>query len=160
MSKSKVRAPILSFDQIDALRSLLRIDFARGLKQALEEHNPSVKLSTMETAVIILELTEYMTELEAPLLIHSLFMDMTGEEPAQCPLANDEYGFLAKLLTIPMKTSDFPGVADTEIMPLLTSIQASVEGLKQAFLNAPTVEADVGDRAIEKGEPSKSGLLN
>lgn len=149
-----IRVPVVNVDQLQALRSLLRLDFTRCVRKALTD-STVVPLQ----CVSILRLTEYMNQAEQPLVVVAALMQYHGTPTAMIPLDPARFEFFTKLLTISLGASDFPGLTDEQLEPLLAPMRAYVAELKTIFEGAALVD-ESALRSKMKTPPPSSGMMN
>ena len=151
---SLVRIPVVNRDQLQTLRSLLRLDFTRAVRSAL--------VTTAELpmqCLSILRLTEAMTQAEQPLIVIAALMQYNGTPTAMVPLDQGRFAFFTRLLDIPLNPSDFPGLTEEQLEPILAPMRAHISELKQIFENSGHVEEDALKNRL-KVAASKTGMMN
>jgi len=152
---SLLRVPVVNRDQLQALRSLLRLDFTRALRNALTES----KVVPLQ-CVTILRLTEYMNQAEQPLIVIAAMMQHTGKPTSLLPLDKERFAFFSRLLDISLGTEDFPGLTEDQLEPVLAPMRVYVTELKALFEASATLDEDAIRGKVQDDPGPPSGLMN
>lgn len=153
---SMLRVPVVNLDQLTALRSLLRLDYTRGMRMALDIKDASAA----DTCLKILTLTEYRIEAEQPLIVVAALMDFHGTPTAMLPLDSERFGFFEKLLNIGLATTDFPGIEPETLEPILEPMRAQVDGLKKVFGDAEYLDSESLRTKARLPETDSNPMMN
>lgn len=151
---SLMRVPVVNRDQLQALRSLLRLDFTRCLRNILE--NVTV---VPQQCLNIMQVTDVMSQAEQPLIVVAALMQYHGTPTAMLPLDAARFQLFSKLLDTPLGTRDFPGLTDEQLEPVLAPMRAYVQELKTIFESAALVDEDALKRKMKTDAP-KTGMMN
>lgn len=148
-----LRVPIVNREQLQALRTLLRMDFTRALRNALTEQQ-QISLQ----CVAVLQLTEYLTQAEQPLVIVASMMQFHGYPTAMLPLDSTRFAFFTRLLSISLDTKDFPGVDPEQADTVLAPLRGLVGELQKIF----EASGHLDENAIHSKmkTPTPTGMLN
>lgn len=150
---SLMRAPVVNRDQLEALRTLLRLDFTRFLRNTLSQAG-----QVPTQCLKILQVTDTMSQAEQPLVIAAALIQYTGTPTAMLPLDQVRFDFYSRLLNIPLGPGDFPGLTEEQLEPVLAPMRAYVEELKAVFESAAHID-EAALRSKMK-TPTPSGMMN
>lgn len=151
---SLLRIPVVNVDQLNALRSLLRLDFTRCVRKVLVE-NTVVPLQCVK----ILQFTELMNQAEQPLIVVAALMQYHGTPTAMLPLDAARFDFFSKLLSVPLSPHDFPGLTDEQLEAYLTPMKNFIEELKKVFESSGHIDEQTLRSKMKTSTPA-SGMMN
>lgn len=151
---SLVRVPVVNRDQLQALRSLLRLDFTRCMRNIL-----TTETEVPVQCVRILAITDVMNQAEQPLIVVAALMQYHGTPTAMLPLDAGRFGFFSKLLSIPLGTRDFPGISDEQLEPILAPMRAYIAELKTIFDSSAHIDEEALKNKMKTSTP-KDGMMN
>jgi hypothetical protein len=150
-----MRTPVVSDEQIEALTTLLKIDFTRGVAKILCSQESPV-LQTIE----VLELTETLMAVNQPLLISKAMMLFTKSRNSHLALDPERYSILVSLFDTKLGVSDFPGIEEDIIEDTLTPLRAHIETLRGIFESAGYLDSSAVKSGIPglDAKPKTSGM--
>ena len=149
-----MRVPVVNRDQLQALRSLLRLDFTRCLRNTLI--NTTV---VPQQCLNILQLTDVMSQAEQPLIVVAALMQYHGTPTAMLPLDAGRFNLFSKLLAIPLGSADFPGIAEDQLEPILAPMKAYIAELKTIFESSAFIDEEQLKNKMKTATP-KSDMMN
>jgi hypothetical protein len=155
-----LRAPKLTVEHLKTLKDLLRLDYCRGLRIAIERDRANPGTHVAETCLQLLRLTDALTEAENPLVVTEALMDVNGTDSVFFPLKPQKYDLYMKVLGFTLAPEHFPGLTDAQIEDIAGPYKESQKELLQIFEDADYIDTDIvlQDVPFEKEPPS--GLLN
>lgn len=151
---SLIRVPVVNRDQLQALRSLLKLDFTRCVRSALTKGD-----AIPQQCLSVLQLTEIMEAAEQPLIVVAAIMQFHGTPTAMLPLDQGRFTFFTRLLSIPLGVSDFPSLTEEQLEPVLAPMRAYVVELKKIFESAAHIDEDALRSKMKTSTP-KTGMMN
>ena len=154
---SMLRVPVVNIDQLQALRSLLRLDYTRGVRMALTGEK---KDDIPDTCLRILTLTEYLTEAEQPLVVVAALMEFHGTPTAMLPLDAERFTFFENLLSISLEASSFPGVEQDSLNQVLEPMRSQVDELKKVFSAAEYLDSESLKNKARLPEADPNRMMN
>jgi hypothetical protein len=151
---SMVRAPVVNGDQLQALRSLLKLDFTRCVRNTLTKGG-----GIAQQCMSILQLTELMEQAEQPLIVVAAIMQFNGLPTAMLPLDSVRFNLFTRLLDTPLGTSDFPGLTEEQLEPVLAPMRGYIEELKKIFESSAHLDEEALRQRMKTSTP-KTGMMN
>lgn len=150
-----VRAPTVNIDQLQAMRTLLRLDFVRGLRNILA--SPS---DLTGQSLEVLRLVDAMNRAEQPLVVIAALMMHHQTPTMTLVLDSDRFRIFSLLLARPLDSRDFPGLTEEELEAVFVPLRARVQELNTIFDSAPMVDEDLAKGKLKVGTAPSEGMLN
>lgn len=157
----KLKAPQVTRESLVGLKTLIRFNFAREVRKAVESAATELPAAT---TLKILMLSEAANEADQPLAIAMAMIDMTGAPNAWLPLNEDKFAMYMRIIGLEVSESDFgalPADLSLKARTLLSSIQVE---LKKDFDAAGMIDPQEmmrGPGAPSLGaKPPASGMMN
>lgn len=152
---SLMRAPKVERKHLLALKTLLRLDFARAIRNRVETLKATGEHPAESTARI-LAITDALSEADQPLSVTMALMEMHGAPAAWMPLADARFEFYSRLLAIDVTDEDFRGVSADSLEEVLAPLRAIQVELRQIFADSGHVDAG---ELLRKPQTGLSGSL-
>lgn len=156
-----MKAPKFSMDLLQDLKSLVRLDFARAMRQNLINlrNRPDEHVATSTTKM--LKLTDYLMDVEQPLIISMAMMEVHGAAEAWMPLSEERFSFYERIVNQDLTPSDFPEANEDLVAGMVTDFRARQLVLREVFKNADSMSPE-GMRSIggKKQTSDDKALMN
>jgi len=154
-----LRAPRFNHDQLEALRSLLQIDFARSVRESVLKSRKEPLEDTSEAISRQLKMSGKFQEADGPLMIGGVIMQIQGVEEIQMPLEDRWFEFYNTIITkVAPTTVDLSWVVAEKRESALADLNLKQEQLKQRFSNAVLIDRAQMENNFAKapaGKPAK-----
>ena len=161
---SLMKAPKLEKKHLQALKTLVRLDFARAVRFKMEALQKNPGEHPAESTIKILTLTDMLADADQPLSVTMALMDMHGAVASWMPLTDARYEFYSATIARPVTEEDFRGVEADKLAVILEPLRQLQSELVEIFKNADAVDPAELFRQNGKGlsgSPSTSkGLVN
>lgn len=159
---SLMKAPKLARKHLQALRNLVRLDFARAVRFKMESltKNPE---HPAESTLKVLTLTDMLAEADQPLSVTMALMDMHGAEEAWMPLTDERFNFYQRVLNTDVGADDFRKVPPDQLEAILGPLKVLQSEVRKAFTDADCVDPKEMFRPQGEGlsgAPPPKGMMN
>lgn len=159
-----MRAPKLERKHLLALKTLVRLDFARAVRFKMDSLQKTAE-HPAESTLKMLTLTDMMLDADQPLSITITLMEMHGSTEALMPLNDEKFKFYSATLNVEVGGEDFKGVPQDKLDTILAPLRKLQAELKDIFLHAPSLDPKdlvPGRRGATQDalNGSKPGMMN
>ena len=137
---SLMKAPKMEKKHIQALKTLIRLDFARAVRFKMESLQKNPGEHPAESTIKIMTLTDMLADADQPLSVTIALMEMHGAHASWMPITDARYDFYTRTIATPVTEDDFRGVAPEKLAELLEPLRRLQAELVEIFRTADVVD--------------------
>lgn len=163
-----VRAPLFTYNALEALRALIRLDFENRLKASLLETNANPSPEAFQKQV---KMVHNFVEHQEPLSVAMAILEIRSDDEILMPLADFRFNYYQSIvndLSID-REKDFPNIPEDRFNEDIGPLIEAQQELKEIFAEAEYIERsdiDIEDEPEQSPPPqtpkggSNKALLN